>query len=202
MKRSVWCLLALAALWSAAEGGKFNKKLNVGDPAPVWSALPGVDGKAHSLSDYDSRLLVVVFTCNRCPIAVAYQDRLNRIAADYKDKGVRLVAINVNSGKAESLEKMSARAKEKKFAFDYLKDEGQSSAKAYGARTTPTVFLLNQERKVAYMGAVDDNWEAEAAVERPYLREAIDALLAGNLPEVGETLATGCGIPFHKDDEE
>lgn len=201
MRRWCLCVAALAALATASEAGKFNKKLSIGDKAPEWSGLAGVDGKPHALADYKSDLLVVVFTCNRCPVAAGYHDRLNRLAETYRDRGVSVVAINVNPGKAESLEKMASRAQEKKFAFDYLKDESQASAKAYGARATPTVFLLNAAREVVYMGAVDDNWEAEAAVEHHYLQDAVDALLAGRQPEISETRATGCGIPYGKDDE-
>jgi peroxiredoxin len=184
-----------------AQAGKFNKKLSVGDTAPAWSDLAGIDGKRHSVKDYDSKLLVVVFTCNQCPVASEYQDRLNTLAKDYKNRGVSVVAINANRGKGESLEKMAKRAEKESFAFDYLKDETQASAKAYGARTTPTVFLLDAERKIAYMGAVDDNWQAEKAVEHHYLLDAIQAVLDGKKPDVRETLATGCAISFREDDD-
>lgn len=188
-------------LSSSVEAGKFNKKLSVGDAAPVWSDLPGIDGKTHSLKDYKSKLLLVIFTCNQCPVASGYQERLSIFAQDYKDKDVSVVAINVNRGKAESLERMAKRAEKASFTFDYLKDEGQASAKAYGARTTPTMFLLDADRKIVYMGTLDDNWQAEAAVKNHYLLDAVNAALAGKKPEVAETLANGCEIPYEDDDE-
>lgn len=205
MNRRVVTSLLIAAIcvcgWSAVEAGKFNKKLSLGDAAPTWSKLTGTDEKEHSLDDYQAKLLVLVFTCNHCPVAIAYEDRFNQFATNYKDRDVQLVAINVNRGKGESLEKMAKRSSDKKFAFDYLKDDSQASAKKYGARTTPTVILLDQNRKVIYMGAFDDNWEAEEAVEKHYLTDAVDAALAEKTTEISETQATGCGIPYGQDDE-
>jgi peroxiredoxin len=204
MMRHVVCGLALLTFLATGpwlEAGKFNKKLKIGDAAPGWSKLAGTDDKAHSLADYKSNLLVIIITCNRCPVAQSYEERLARLAADFKDKDVSVVAINVNGGKAESLENMKTRAKDHGFGFDYLKDVSQESAKAYGARATPTVFLLDRDRKVIYMGAFDDNWQAEAAVERHYLLDAVTAALTGKKIDVPETLAAGCGIPYHGEEE-
>ena len=191
------CAVAALCLAISAQAGKFNKALSIGDAAPGWSKLPGVDGEEHSLGDYKSKLLVIVFTCNGCPVAASYQDRMNKLAADYRKDDVALISINANPGKAEALDKMAALVKDKKLAYDYLKDSSQSTAKEYGARATPTVFLLNEDRRIAYMGAFDDNWEGEDAVERHYLRDAITAALAGKKPDVTESRATGCGIPFN-----
>jgi peroxiredoxin len=193
---SVVLVTAVLMCAARAEAGKFNKALKVGEPAPTWVNLPGIDGKEHSLKDYDARLLVVIFTCNSCPVAAGYQDRINRLAAEHDDETLAWVAINANPGQNETLDKMSALAKEKKLACDYLKDADQQTAKAYGARTTPTVFLLNEKRQVLYMGAIDDNWESEDEIEHAWLRDAITAALAGKRPEVAESRATGCGIPF------
>lgn len=204
MMRNVVCGLALFTLLATGtwlEAGKFNKKLKIGDAAPDWSKLAGTDETEHSLADYKSNLLVIIFTCNRCPVAQSYEERFARLAADFEDKGVSVVAINVNGGKAESLENMKTRAKEHGIGFDYLKDASQESAKAYGARTTPTVFLLDRDRKVIYMGAFDDNWQAEAAVERHYLIDAVTASLAGKKIDMAETLSPGCGIPYHGEEE-
>ena len=204
MKRALTCVMILTlmlSLTAPADAGKFNKKLSVGDAAPPWAMLAGTDGKPHALTDYPAGLLVIVFTCNRCPIAQSYEERLAKFAATFKEQGVSLVAINVNGGKAESLASMKSRAEEKKYAFDYLKDAGQESAKAYGARTTPTVFLLDRDRKVIYMGAFDDNWQAEAAVEHHYLTDAVAAALAGKMIDVAETRSAGCGIPFGVEEE-
>ena len=191
------CVLLSTTAWA----GKFNKKLSVGDAAPAWQSLKGVDQQDHALADYNAKLLVIVFTCNQCPIASGYEARLNALVRNYRDQGLQIVAINVNRGKNESLERMAKRAKVQALEFDYLKDDSQASAKDYGARTTPSVFLLNQERKIVYMGAIDDNWEAEEAVEHHYLKDAIQAVLAGKSPEVSESRAVGCGIPYGQDDE-
>lgn len=205
MIRQLVCGIGFIALLAVAgtvvEAGKFNKKLKIGDAAPDWSRLAGTDDKEHALGDYKSKLMVLVYTCNRCPVAQSYEERLVKFAADYRDQGVAVVAINVNGGKAESLAMMKSRATEQSFGFDYLKDSSQESAKAYGARTTPTVFLLDQDRKVIYMGAFDDNWQAEAAVEHHYLIDAVSAALAGKKIEVAETLSAGCGIPYHGEEE-
>ncbi|MFO0919171.1 MAG: thioredoxin family protein [Planctomycetaceae bacterium] len=191
----------MAVISLPAFAGKFNKKLSIGDAAPAWSKLAGTDHQVHALSDYKSELLVIIFTCNRCPIAQSYEARFLKFAADYKPQNVSVVAINVNGGKAESLETMTERAKTQDYTFDYLKDATQESAKAYGARTTPTVFLLDRDRKVIYMGAFDDNWQSESAVEHHYLVDAVTAALAGQSIAVAETRSAGCGIPFGVDEE-
>lgn len=168
----------------------------IGEKAPTWENLTGVDGKQHSLKDLDEAAAVaVVFTCNRCPVAMAYEDRLVALANDYKEKGVEVVAINVNSGDAEQLPAMKERATEKGFTFAYLSDPSQASGRAYGATVTPHVFLLNKDRDVVYIGAIDDNQDA-SQVEHHYLRDAIDAVLAGKAPEVATTKQFGCGIRY------
>lgn len=194
-------VLILAAQCLSVDAGKFNKKLSAGDSAPVWSDLPGVDGKTHSLRDYEAKALVLIITCNHCPVAMKYQARFNKLVADYRDRGVAVVAINANRGKSETLDKMTQRATREKFAFDYLRDESQETVRSWGARTTPTVFLLNAERRIAYLGAFDDNWQAEAAVEHHYLRDALDALLTGAKIEITETRSTGCVISYQGEDD-
>ena len=182
--------VSLSQLWAA----KHNSKVDIGDKAATWSDVPGTDGKTHSLSDFgDAKAVVVVFTCNNCPVAVAYEDRLIDLARDYKDKKVAVVAINVN--KNEDLKAMKARAEEKGFNFPYLYDESQESAREYGATCTPHVFVLDGDRTIAYMGAVDDNMNS-ANAEKHYLRDAIDAVLAGKKPETTETKQVGCSIKW------
>lgn len=198
---SLTLFICLGALTATAHAGKFNKKLSVGDAAPKWSELMGTDDKPHSLDNYDSGLLLVIFTCNQCPIAQGYQDRVVRIATDYKQRDVSVVAINPNRGKAETLEKMKKRTKDAGLPYDYLKDESQAAAKAYGARVTPTAFLVNADRKIIYMGAIDDNWQAVEAVEHRYLVDAMNSALSGKSPDIAETLATGCAISYLADDE-
>lgn len=173
-------------------------KLKIGDKAPDFKDLPGVDGKKHSLSDYaDAKIVVVVFTCNHCPVAVAYEDRIIQFQKDYKDKGVQVVAINVNNIPPDRLDKMIERAKEKGFNFPYLYDESQQSARDYGATCTPHFFVLCQERKIAYMGAMDDNNNPNKVKEK-WLEDAINALLNGQTPPKQVTQQRGCSIKWDK----
>lgn len=188
--------LTLAALATTACAAP---KLKIGDAAPNWSGLTGVDGKQHSLSDYEkAKLVVVVFTCNHCPVAKAYEDRLIALQKEYAPKGVQFVAINPNSPKKQpedSLEKMKERASSKGFNFPYVVDATQQVAKDYGATCTPHIFVLDQERKVAYMGAIDDSMNADK-VKEPFLRNALDALLKGEKPAKAVTKQFGCGIKW------
>jgi peroxiredoxin len=188
-------------LTAAARGGEFNKTLSVGDAAPAWENLPGTDDKNHSLADLKGKdVVVVVFTCNSCPVAVAYEDRIIALAQKYagKDSKVGLVAINVNVIEDDRLPKMKERAKEKGFTFPYIFDESQKIARAYGATYTPEFFVLNKDRKVVYMGALDDKNKAENA-KINYLEPAVEAVLKGEKPEKGETLARGCLIRYLRD---
>lgn len=187
----------VAAALAAAATNSFADKLAVGEKAPGWSNLPGIDGKQHSLSDYgDAKLIVLVFTCNHCPVAVDYEDRLVQFQTDYKAKGVQVVAVNVNTMPADRLDKMKQRAEEKDFNFPYLYDESQQIGRDYGATCTPHVFVLDQDRKIAYMGAIDNSQNPKKAKEH-YLRDAVDALLAGKTPEKATTKQFGCGIKYH-----
>jgi len=184
---------AASALFAKA---KFNKVLSIGSEAPAWADLPGVDGKKHGLADLkDARAVVVVFTCNHCPVAKMYEERLLAFAKRYREQKVEVVAINVNRIPADSLEKMKERSAAKEYPFAYLYDESQESARSYGATVTPHFFLLDGKRKVAYMGAFDDKFDAEK-VEKPYLENAVEALLAGEEPKVKESLQRGCGILY------
>jgi peroxiredoxin len=168
--------------------------LKLGDPAPQWSGLQGTDGAKHSLADYaKAKVLVVVFTCNNCPVAKAYEDRLIALAKDYQPKGVQVVALDVN--KNEDLEEMKDRAKEKEFNFPYLNDPSQDSARDHGATNTPHVFVFDSPRKLVYRGGIDDNMEA-SDVKHSYLRDALDAILADKTPEKQETAHPGCSIKW------
>ncbi len=192
-------LLALAALLGMQQpshAGRFNKVLSVGDRAPAWAELVGVDDRKHSLADLkQAKAVVVIFTCNHCPVATAYQDRFARLTKDYEAKGVAVVAISVSRDTADSLEKMRARAKEKAYSFPYLQDLTQDIGRRYGATRTPQLFVLDGERKIAYMGALDDDNDAEAA-KKHYVLAALDAVLAGKKPEVTETRPRGCEIEW------
>jgi peroxiredoxin len=185
----------------ARAGGQYNDVLKIGALAPAWAGLPGVDGKTHSLADLkDKESVVVVFTCNSCPVAVAYEDRLIALAKKYAgpEGKVAVVAINVNKIDADRLPKMQERAKEKGFNFSYLYDDSQKIARAYGARFTPEFFVLDRERKVAYMGALDDKSDAKATKVN-YVEAALDALLRGERPALAETRARGCAVRYARE---
>jgi peroxiredoxin len=176
--------------------GAEQKKLAIGDQAPAWKDLAGVDGKQHSLGEHaDAKAVVVVFTCNHCPVAIAYEDRIVALANDYAAKGVDVVAINVNNTEADKLPAMKERAEEKGFKFDYVYDPSQEIGRAYGATVTPHIFLLDGDRDLAYAGSIDDNMNAEK-VAKHYLRDAIDAVLAGSKPQTDSTKPMGCGIQY------
>jgi peroxiredoxin len=195
--RSVQFRLAVAwgVAWFVAVATRADD-LKVGDSAPAFSGIVGIDDKEHGLKDYESaKVVVLVFTCNHCPVAQAYQDRLVKLQKDYEEKGVRVVAVNVNKIDADKLDKMKDRAKEKKFNFPYLYDESQKIGKDFGAKTTPHVFVLNKERKVAYAGAIDNDMD-ESKAKKHYLRDAIDALLDGKEPPEKSVKPFGCSIKY------
>ena len=172
-----------------------------GDVATDFS-LKSTDGKMVSMKDFpDAKGFIIVFTCNHCPFAIKYEDRINDLAKRYKPQGYELIAINPNDPEiqpADSFEAMQVRAKEKSFAFPYLFDEGQQIFPQYGATKTPHIFLLDKERVVRYIGAIDDNVEDATMVQEKYLENAIAALSQGSLPEPSVTKAIGCSIKVKK----
>lgn len=181
--------------------GEYNEKLNIGDAAPVWSGLPGTDGKKHSLSDFqDKDVVVVVFTCISCPTAVDYEQRINNLAKQHgaADSKVAVVAVCVNAFAADKLDKLTARAEKQQFAFPLLYDETQKIAKDYGAIFTPEFFVLNKDRKIVYMGAMDDATD-ESMVKRRFVDEAITAAQKGHAPLVKETIARGCMVRWARE---
>ena len=193
----VGAAVLLAAAASPALAGKHNKKLSIGDKAPAFSGLQGIDGKTYSLSDLgDKEAVVLVFTCNHCPVAQAYNERFNEFAKEYEGKKVAFLAINVD--KSESVDVMKKFAKEEDLKYVYASDESQKSGRDYGATVTPHVFVLNKDRKVAYMGAWDDSPMNADKVEKTYARDAVDAVLAGRTPDEAETLQVGCGIRYER----
>jgi len=165
--------------------------------------LKNVDGKIVSLADYKkAKGFVVIFTCNHCPYAVAYEDRIIAIDKKYKELGYPVIAINPNDVvkyPADSFENMVQRAQEKGFTFPYLLDETQQIAKTYGALKTPHVYVLQKDGKnlvVKYIGAIDDNSQDATAVKTTYLANALDELLAGKPVSTPETKAIGCSIKW------
>lgn len=192
----VW---GLGSLGPAAFCGEFNSKLNIGDQAPAFGELPAADGKKYSSKSFEqAKVVVVVFTCNTCPYAIDYEDRLIDFHKRFCGKGdVALAAVNCNLVPEDSLEQMAARAEEKGFRFPYLFDETQKSGKEFGALRTPECFVLNQERKIVYMGAFDDNAKADE-VGTKYVEAAVQAALAGKTAETKETPPVGCLIRYKR----
>ncbi len=194
-------LLALAALLAfalPASAGKYNKTLKVGQPAPFYAGLPGTDRKVHGMADLkDKDVIVVVFTCPSCTVAQEYEDRLVAFAAAHagKDSKVAVVAINPNTGPEDDMLKMDERVSKKKYPFLYLLDPTQEIARKYGANYTPEFFVLDKERKVVYMGALDDK-PPPAEPGAKYVEDAVAAALAGKPAAVGETLARGCRVRY------
>ncbi|MGC4041582.1 MAG: thioredoxin family protein [Flavobacterium sp.] len=154
------------------------------------------------MSDYkDAKGFIVVFTCNTCPFAVKYEDRVNALAKKYKPKGYYLLAINSNDPEVQpddTFDKMQKKAKDKGFVFPYLVDEEQKIYPQYGATKTPHVFLLDKNLVVKYIGAIDDNADDASAVKEKYLENAIASLDAGKDPSPALTKAIGCTIKAKK----
>ena len=182
--------------------------LAIGSPAPVFE-LPGVDGKTHKLADYaSSPILVIVFACNHCPISQMYESRIAQLAADYKDRGVAVIAIQPNdptairideldsSDVSDSLEEMKIRAEYKHLTYPYLYDgETQSVARAFGPQATPHVFVFDSDRRLRYEGRMDNSYRAEL-VKTHEARDAIDALLAHREVTVTHTGVFGCSTKW------
>lgn len=202
MKKILSLFLAAAALlaWSFTSA-PVHEGYQVGDQARDFN-LKNVDGKMYSLAGMQgAKGYIVVFTCNHCPYAMAYQDRIIELHKKYAPLGYPVVAINPNDKDLQpddSFDNMKKRAKEKNYPFLYLYDETQEIAKAYGATRTPHVFLLDKDRTVRYIGAIDDNHEDASAVKEKYLENAVDALRAGKDVPVKETKALGCTIKWRK----
>ncbi len=171
----------------------------VGDTARDFS-LKNVDGKMVSLAGIqNANGYIVVFTCNNCPYAMAYEDRVIALHKKYASLGFPVIAINSNDkivAPADSYDNMKKRVKEKNIPYAYVYDETQEIAKTYGATRTPHVFVLDQNRVVRYMGAIDDNSEEPSEVKEKYVENAVDALLMGNEVRVKQTKAIGCGIKW------
>lgn len=201
-------LLVLFVSLGAASAEEVHPILALGSPAPDF-ALPGVDGQTHKLSDYaSSPILVVVFTCNHCPIAQMYERRIQQLATDYKDKGVAVVAIQPNDPQAirideldssdvsDTLPEMKIRVQYKHLTYPYLYDgETQQVARAYGPQATPHVFIFDQQRHLRYEGRMDNSYRTEL-VKTQDARNAIDALLAHKEVAVKHTGVFGCSTKW------
>ncbi len=176
-----------------------GQEIKIGDKAPDFD-LPGIDGNNYSLSDFkDKKVLIVIFTCNHCPYAQAYEDRLIALQNELKDKGVAFIAINPNDDKnypEDNFENMVKRAIEKAFNFPYLRDKSQNIARAYVATHTPHIFVFDEQRRLSYTGKIDDNWREPNKVKERYLRDAILALLEKREIKNPATYAIGCTIKW------
>ena len=193
------CLGIMCSLPLTAVAGKYNRDIDIGDKAPAWKDLPGIDDKTHSLSDLKkTSVIVVVFTCNSCPYALDYESRIMQLSKRFADDPqVELIAINVNNVEEDRLPAMKKRAKEQSFNFTYLYDESQQIAREFGATTTPECFVLNQNREIVYMGALDDSTDI-TKVKQNYVQTAIDSIKAGKTPKVTETVPIGCRIRYER----
>lgn len=191
-----------------------HKTLAIGSSAPDFK-LKGVDGKIYSLSSFkDSKIIVIVFTCDHCPTAQAYEDRLIQLTKDYKQRGVSIVAIMPNDPKSvqlselgytdlgDTFEEMKLRAKNKHFNFPYLFDgEHETVANAYGPIATPHVFIFDKERKLRYQGRIDDVEKPTGTPKNTDTRNAIEALLADKEVTVTTTKVFGCSIKWAEKEE-
>ncbi len=197
---SVITLVIFISAFTMYEAPLVDNGYKIGDVAEDFS-LKNIDGNMVSLSDYkDAKGFIVTFTCNTCPYAVMYEDRINDLNKKYASKGFPVIAImpnNTDVKPGDNMEAMKVRAKKKGFTFPYLIDEGQKVYPKYGATKTPHVFLLHKTDNgnvVKYIGAIDDNYKDASAVKAKYVENAIDALLSGKEVEQTETKAIGCSI--------
>ena len=176
-----------------------NLKLKIGDMAPDFS-LPGIDGKAYSLSDFKMKnILVIVFMCNHCPYVQGSLERIKAIQDDYGIKGIQVVGINANDEvnyPDDSFDKMVEMAKAKKLNFPYLRDEDQKVASAYGAQCTPECFVFDGHRALRYHGRIDNSPKDPIAVQTTDLRNAIEALIHNRKVSIELTPAIGCSIKW------
>lgn len=191
--KSIVMMLVCAVMLAASP---VKNGYEVGDKATDFT-LKNVDGKMVSLADYkEAKGFIVIFDCNTCPYSKAYNQRIIDLNEKYAAKGFPVITINANEGSGDSYDEMVRIANKKKYKFPYLYDESQEIAKTYGATNTPHVFVLNQQLKVSYIGAIDDNARNAASATKKYVEDAVDALLAGKPVPVTKTKAMGCGIKW------
>jgi thiol-disulfide isomerase/thioredoxin len=207
MRKTVLTLAVLALVASPALAGKFNKKINIGQKAPEFSGIQAVDPKGNdtsvSLGDIKEDVVVVVFLADHCPYVKAIYDRLNDFSLANKDKSVKVVGIAVSGKGTRHSDDLNAikelRSKDnKKFHFTYGFDESQDIGRAYNATNTPQFFVLDKDRNVRYQGAFDNSPLKEDKATKFYVKDAVDALLAGKEPPVTETQQIGCGISYDR----
>ena len=172
--------------------------ISIGDRAPDFE-LPATDGESHALGGGDASATVVYWTCNHCPYALAWHDRMLDVARDYADRGVRVLGINSNDAErypADSFDAMTKRVDDEGgWPHPYLLDESQQVARSWGAERTPHVYVLDSDLRLRYVGAPDADYD-DPSQGGTWLRGALDAVLAGDDPEPAETEAVGCTIKW------
>jgi len=198
MRKFALSLVVLSLVAMPAIAGKYNKAVSVGDKAPEFSGIPAVENgqdTSVTLTDIKEPVVVLVFLGNHCPVVQAYEDRIIDFTAAYKDKGVKVVGVSVNDLDSDRIPKIKEYMKDHKSNYLYGYDESQAIGHAYGATNTPQFFVLDKERKIRYLGAMDDS-QSEARVKKTYLKDAVEALLKGETPAVEETQPKGCGVKY------
>jgi len=200
MRKMVLSLAVLALVASPVLAGQFNRVVSVGEKAPTFSGIPateksGVDSSL-SLSDIKEDVVVLVFLANHCPVVQAYDDRIIDFTNDYKGKSVKVVGVAVSDQEIDRLPAIKNYIKDKGLNYVYGYDESQAIGRAYGATNTPQFFVLDKDRVIQYMGAMDDS-QADSKVKKTYLRDAVDAVLKGDSPEIKETQPKGCGVKYN-----
>ena len=177
------------------------KELDLGSVLPLEDIkLLDISGKHISLGEAKGENgLLVIFSCNTCPWVIKWEDRYVELSKKYQSKGVGMIALNSNETtfeSSDSMDKMKKHAKENNYNFYYAMDDGSKLAREFGATRTPHVYLFNAENQLVYRGAIDDNAKNQKKVKKPYVADAIDAMLAGNTIKYASTKALGCGIKF------
>ena len=196
MRKSMIWVLPLMLLTAAVAG-----ELKIGSEMPLAEVkMTDVGGKNVSLKDaMGENGLLVVFSCNTCPWVNAWEDRYISVSKLSQKKGVGMIAINSNEGSRENgdgMNDMQARAKKAKYDFYYTVDEGSKLASAFGASLTPHIYLFNNKGTLVYRGAIDDNARRPKKVEKPWLMDAINAMVAGDKINTTSTKALGCSIKY------
>jgi peroxiredoxin len=191
------------ALGTASARADMHKPLALGAAAPLATTkMKSADGKMVSIADAKGpKGTLVVFTCNNCPFAKAWEERIVDLGNSYSKKGVGVVLVNANDPSIadhDSFDLIQARAKERGMQFPYAVDDGSSVARAFGASVTPEAFLFDKAGKLVYHGTIDDNHQQPDKVTKHYLKDALDAVLTNKAPPTAETKSMGCGIKFKK----
>ena len=195
MKKLIFSAIILLCSGMQAE------ELNLGSVLPLEDVkLLDISGEHISLGEAKGENgILVIFSCNTCPWVIKWEDRYVELAKKYRSKGIGVIAVNSNETtfkSSDSMDEMKKHAKENNYNFYYARDDGSKLAREFGATRTPHVYLFNAEDRLVYRGAIDDNAKNQKKVKKPYVADAIDAMLAGNTIKYASTKALGCGIKF------